>query len=137
MKILGCLSLVTCILSSPFFVSLAWSDEASIPIVGAKGVIMSSGIIAKIEGNRFTIKNSTATLFIIAEIDRRQPIDRTDLMQFKVGKRVKIRDGKISTLPDPLPKPIRGKETLPDPLPKTFGGREVLPDPIPKPTTGQ
>ena len=118
MKTLRCLFVMSFILSSLGFVPSAWSGEASLSILGVRGLVMPSGIITKFEVSKFTIKDETGKLFVIAEIARRHPLDKAALLQFKIGKRVKIEDGKISTLPDPLPRPIQEKGALPDPMPR-------------------
>ena len=137
MRTLRCLLAVSFILCCLGIVSSAWSDEASIPILGAKGLVMQSGIITKIAEGKITIKDDTAKLFITAVIGPRERVSKTALMQFKVGTRVKIGDGKVSTLPNPLPKPLGQKGTLPDPLPKPLEEKGTLPNPLPRPATGK
>ena len=113
MRTLKCLLVLIFVFSSLSFVSSVWSQETSIPIIGGKGLIFESGIITNINENIITIKDDISKISIITEIDRSKPITQNVISQFKVGSRVKISGGKISTLPLPISRPIQPKPIQP------------------------
>jgi hypothetical protein len=100
-------------------------------------VVIPSGFITQIADGKISIRDDTSKMLVTAVIDPGARISKTTLMQFKAGTRVKIQDGKVSTLPNPLPKPAGEKGTLPNPLPKPLEQKGTLPNPLPKPAASK
>lgn len=116
MKPMRCLVVLILLFACMSFVSMAWSQEKSIPIIGGQGLIFQNGIITRIDGNKIIIKDAISRVFITTEIDRRRIIDQKIIADFEVGSQVRIGDGKIFLTP--TIKPIQQKKIIQKPIQK-------------------